>query len=354
MDNRQWLLTLISDSQLSLLKSNKISLREILINPEVGLIWRLSHNNLTKKIESELICSDQLREDELPAEDAFLDYADDNYLPVIEDSVLESSMLERRDIIDVAFISSKQHKREIECSALSEILKAFQQVVYTLSLNVDRVRNRFSQEIRDRCTVVVAGTFASSFGVRLKSSELSDVFGNTDLSESLKELTELFDSKNDENKLRIILKQHSVATLLSYRQLMKVFNQSEIEFNIKIASPNYYFYHTEFSNDDIKRNLALLSGELNDLVFTEKILGNMVGINTDKKTFVFKSVDDENIIGKLSDSFIGFTFTIPKFVEATMEKRISFKEFTGEEKKSYILLSIDDHILEKDENAKNI
>lgn len=44
MDNEQWLLSPISDAQLSLLKSNRISLKETFIKTEDNFVWKVSYN----------------------------------------------------------------------------------------------------------------------------------------------------------------------------------------------------------------------------------------------------------------------------------------------------------------------
>jgi hypothetical protein len=47
MDEKEWLLAPISDTQLSLLKINRISCREVYTKPEDGFVWRISIMQLT-------------------------------------------------------------------------------------------------------------------------------------------------------------------------------------------------------------------------------------------------------------------------------------------------------------------
>ncbi|OLN25951.1 DUF6575 domain-containing protein [Desulfosporosinus metallidurans] len=339
MDCGKWMLLPISEAQLSLLKSNRLSLKEAFINPEDEFIWQLELSQDSTIAKAKQIFDPQVLSDDLPDDDVYLDYEADPLMPVVKDDILEIAKKERRDIIDLALVTNN-HSREIECDILGEVLSTTQQILYTLPMPRESLRGRIPKDIRDRNTAVVAGTLAASFGVRFKSPGLCDLFGETDLSQTLKMFLDLLNSKDDDNKLREILHNHSKKTVFKYRQLMKVLLQAKTGLKIKAASPNNYRFEISFSMDDIERSIQLLETEIKDMVYVEKMFGTMVGINVDKQTFAFKSIEDENIIGKLSENFNGVTFEVPKYVQAEIQQRITLNEITKEERYVYTLLAI--------------
>lgn len=352
MDIKEWLLVPLSEAQLSLLKSNRLSIREAFINPEDDIIWKIKNNSNSNSATATLILPADLIEDDLPEDDVYIDYNDDLLMPVISNDLLEIAKKEKRDIIDLTLLVSNKHSREVECEILGEAISTTQQILYTLPMGNDSLRGRIPKDIRDKNTMVVVGTFAASFGIRLKSPGLSNLFGETDVSSSIRMFADLLDTKNDEEKLREMLHNHSKKTTFKYRHLMKVLLQADVGLKVRTASPNNFSFAINLSTNDILKNLNLLDGEIKDFVSKEKMYGNMVGIHVDKKTFAFKSIDDENIIGKLSDSFNGVTFEVPKYVEAEIERRVTFNEVTNEEKYIYTLLSINDNPEDSKEGEK--
>lgn len=273
-------------------------------------------------------------------------------MPIISNELLEIAKREKRDVLDLTLLVSNKHSREVNCEILGEAIITTQQILYTLPMENDSIRGRIPKEIRDKNTLVAVGTFAASFGMRFKSAELCDLFGETNVSRTIRMFGDLLDTKNGEKNLSETLKRHSKKTTFKYRHLMKILLQADVGLRVKTASPNNYSFEIDMSTDDILENLNLLDGEIKDFVSQEKMYGSMVGINVDKKTFAFKSIDDENIIGKLSEKFNGVTFEVPKYVEAEIEIRVTLNEVTNEEKFIYTLLSIIDNPEDSIEDEK--
>lgn len=353
MDIKEWLLVPLSEAQLSLLKSNRISIREAYINPEDNLIWKVINNGNTNNATATKILPTDLIESDLPEADVYIDYTSDELMPIINNDLVEIAQKEKRDILDLILLASGQHIREIPCETLGDVISTSQQILYTLSMRNDTLKGRIPNEIRNKNTIVAVGTFAASFGVRFKSPGLSNLFGETEVTSTIKMFADLLNTKNDENTLKEMLQNHSKKTTFKYRHLMKILLQADVGLKVRIASPNSYNSNINLTTDDILKNLNLLDGEIKDFVSIEKMYGNMVGIHVDKKTFAFKSIDDENIIGKLSENFDGVTFEVPKYVEAEIERRVTFNEVTNEEKYIYTLLSINDNPDKEGEKDRN-
>ncbi len=67
------------------------------------------------------------------------------------------------------------------------------------------------------------------------------------------------------------------------------------------------------------------------------VRGTIIGVHTRKRTFAFISVDDDEIFGKIDKTLEDFTFEVPKYVEAHLEKRIEVNAASGKEKRKYTL-----------------
>lgn len=340
MDNREWILSPISEAQLSLLKSNRISLKEAFVKTEDDFVWRVGFGTESSIAKAEQINSQSISDEDLPEDDLFLDWKQDNMMPVIEDDIIETSKKERRDILDLSLEVADGHYREIGCEVLGEILTNTQQLIYSLAHKSDNIKGQIPKMIRDKNTLQVAGTFAASFGVRFKSYDLCDLLGETGISQTLRTLSKLLETKNNQEKLKEFLNTQSKRAVIKYRNLMKTLIQANAGLKVKGASPNKHYFNVAFSSKEIMDSLTILEGEINNMVTTEVMYGEIVGINVDKKTFAFKSIEEEQITGKLSDNFVDTIFEVPKQVEIEVEQRVDENDLTKEEKYTYTLLKI--------------
>lgn len=340
MDDKRWLLAPISLSRLALLKSNRVSMKEAFIDAEDEFVWSISQDSMGYPIKANQVYCKDISCDDLPDEDVYLDYTEDSLMPIKDDEIFKIANEEKRDILDISFLPCNSHTREIDCATLGETLINTQQVIYSLALSKEHVGSKIPSKVKKENTIVATGTYAASFGVRFKSAELADIYGKTSLSETMTLLAELLSTKNSETNLKILLKEHSSRTVVQYKKLLGGLLKAELAVNISLASPNNYSFKTEFTKDDILKNVNFLETEIEDMVISEKMYGTVVGINVDKKTFAFKSREEENIIGTLADNFNDVTFEVPQYIEATFDKKISSNTLTRHEKWEYKLVSL--------------
>lgn len=340
MDKKEWLLVPISEARLSLLKCNRISVKKAFANPEDDMIWRAHYDSNASILIPVQINPNDILEDDMPDDDYYLDFTNDCLMPVINEDIVKSSIKEYRDILDMSLEINGNHFREISCDILGEVLTNTQQLVYALAYKNDNIRGPVPKAIKDKNTLQVVGTFAASFGIRFKSIEIGDLMGETSVSPTLQTLSDLLIIKNDQEKLRSFLSSQGRRAVIKYRNLMKSLVQANAGLKVKGASPNEKYFHVNFSQDDIVSNLSILEGEISNMVSTEVLYGDIVGINVDKKTFAFNSVDGEHITGKLSDGFIDTVFEVPKQVEIQVEQRVDINDLTKEERYMYTLLKI--------------
>lgn len=339
MDQRKWLAVPISSARLALLKKNRISVKQAFIDAEDEFVWMLHETAIGKVSAIQQLCSN-IEDEDLPDDDVFLDYEQDDVMPTNIDDISIKSIQERRDIVDLSLLPHLGHTREIDSEILGETLINAQQLFYALSLPLEHTSGRISIQNKENNKIVAVGCYAASFGIRLMSSELADLYGKTKVTDTIKMFSELLIEKDNQDKLRKVLKQHSPLATIRYRKFIASLYRSDLEVKISLASPNNYVFHTKFNKDDIKRNLKFLEDEISDMTISETMIGTLVGINVEKNTFAFKSTNDENIIGTLSDVFVGKTFEVPRMVEAVFDKKITWNESTQKERCNYVLKEI--------------
>lgn len=342
MDTKEWIINPISEAQLSLIKNNRISFRESFLNPEVGFIWKVNLN-VGSEIASAIQISPNLLDDtDLPDNDLYCDWTQSDLMPISDDNIIQTSKKEGRDIVDISLEVAGGHQREIDCEVLGEILTNTQQLIYSLAYKSNSLKGKYPKLIKDRNTLYVAGTFAASFGIRFKSYDLCNLLGETEVTDTLNILSNLFSTKNSVTELKCFLDKQSKRSVIKYRNLMKTLFEANAGFKVKVASPNNNYSYIRFSSTDIIENLKALDGEIKNMVSIETMYGEIVGINVERKTFAFKSIEGEHITGKLSENFTDKIFEVPKNVEIKVEQQVDLNDLTHEEKYIYTLLEIEE------------
>lgn len=338
IDEREWLMVPVSSSRLALLKSNKICVRDAFTEAEDEFVWRLVSEN--RKIKAQQVFLNDIDEKDLPDDDLYLD-CEDEYMPTYNDDILKTSIEEKRDIMDISILPSNKHIRELEFQVLGETLVNIQQVLYALALERDNNGNRISNKIKEENTLSVTGTYAASFGIRAKSNKLSDLYDETPVTKNLKRLSELLYAKDDENKLKKLLKDMNPRVSIRYKKLMECLFKEKLAFNVTFASPNKYSFKAEFTEEDIEKNLIYLSESVDNIITTEEIGGKLVGINVSKKKFAFETFEGEMITGTIAEELIErITFKVPIEARIIMEKETMLSGLTDDERYKYKLTNI--------------
>lgn len=338
IDIRKWLMLPISLAQLSQLKSNNLSIREAFLNAEDEFVWRVVEECKISKATQ--IYIEDIEEEDLPDNDLYLD-CEDNFMPSINNNeIVNESFEERRDILDLSLLPLSKHSRELDLTVMGEVLINVQQIIYSLAIPKDYNSNKIPIKIKNENKLVATGTYAASFGIRVKSYELSDFNGDTKLSNTFKEFCKILDYKNNKLELKNILKNYNPRVTLRYKKLMECLYREDLAFNFSFASPNKFYYKTEFDKSDILNNILFLDEQIENMIKLEVLEGTIVGINVTKRTFAFETLEKEMIIGSISTELNKFVYEVPKFVKVCLEKTIQLNDLTSEEKYKYKLLEV--------------
>lgn len=332
-----WLAVPISSGRLFKLEKNEIEIREAFTSPE-SLLLRFDVRGTTTSIDT--ISVDLLTDDLLPEPGELLDFSGANELPAPTDTPMEQSQVEMRDVIEISLEPDDRHISEIPCNQLGDVLNNIQQLFFAIAYKEGGLSGPIPRKIKDSCTLCVSGMFAASVGVRLKSSDLSDLFGETPLTSTLKDFNTLFNVVSDRDALKEFLATQNPRVAIKYRTLIRTLISNNIGIKINNASPNRTSFSKHFSTKELVANLSLINSEIEEIVENRVYYGTLVGINVERNTFEFITTDNENIKGILSEPIKDEIFSVPQTIEANIEIRVGTDSVTKEEKLVYTLLSI--------------
>lgn len=338
---QQWLCSAISKARLNLLLNNIIQIREIFTNPELEFVWNIACKNGVFSLS--ILSPVELTDDMLPDIGEYLDYNDtnSNILKPNDTLAIIASEEERRDILDISLELKNEHAHEVSCELLSDVLKNTQQLFYALASKNDGISGRVPTAIKKSCLLQVGGTFAASFGVRLKSDDICNLFGGTPLTPVFDQFAKLLAASQSEKEFKKYLSTQKPSVIIKFRNLMQSLASNETGMIISGASPNRKEFVRKWTTDDVIKNLRLINSEIKNIVETINVNGRMVGVNIDKQTFMFISINDEVYRGNLSDEAAKQTYSIPNDGIASIERKIGHNQITNEEKFIYKLISFE-------------
>lgn len=335
----EWILTPISEARLIKAKQNSVQIRSIFTEPEDDIIWNIKFKD---NFLIELIDISNLTDEMLPYEGEYLDYNDteSSLLKPNEEIAEIVSYKEHRDVIEISLEKDNEHTHEVDCSILSNVLDLTQELIYALANKEGGIKGQTPKSVKQICNLQVSGTFAASFGIRLKSNELCNLHFETPLTPILYELNNLILFADKKEELSNFLSGCNPRVALKYRKLIKTLVSSNIGLKYSSASPNRKSFTRHFTTLELMTNLSLIESEIENMTEIKSMFGKLVGVNTEKRTFVFISVEDETIKGYISDQLSDKTFEVPKDVEIEVKQKIDMNWFTQEEKYTYELLSL--------------
>lgn len=336
--NASWIAAPISSGKLLKLEKNLIQIRDAYTCPE-SLLWRI--NMCDDAFYAEEIAPSSLTDDLLPDSGEFLDFSGANELPTPVDAPLTQSQSEMRDVIELSLERDDQHISEIPCGQLGDVLNNVQQLFYAIAYKDGGLSGPIPRKIKESCTLCVSGMFAASVGIRLKSNDLSDMFGETPLTSTLCEFNTLFGIFGDQDALREFLLTQNPRVAVKYRALLRTLISNNTGIRINNASPNSKAFSRHYSTKQLAENLKLINSEIEKIVENKTYYGTLVGINVERNTFEFISTDNESIKGVLSTSISRDVFSVPQTVEAKIEITVGTDSMTKEERLLYTLLDIE-------------
>lgn len=332
-----WLIVPISTGRLAKAEKNSIEIRKLLTDPET-VIFQVDQAGSV--ISSIMILPSQLSDDMLPESGEFLDYSATLELAPSEHTPIDQALSEMRDVIEISLEKDDGHTQELPCLTVVDTLDNVQQLVYALAYKNGGIRGAIPQKIRDDCKLCLTGMFAASVGIRLKSDELCDMYFETPLTATLKDLNYLFEVAGDKARLKEFLSKQNPRVAYRFKSLITALLRGDVGIKINNASPNKNSYSKHYSTRELAASLALIESEIEEFVEIQSFYGELVGANVERNTFEFVTTGNEHIRGTIAPCIRDSVFSIPQTAEAVVEMRIGQDTVTRVEKILYTLIDL--------------
>lgn len=219
----QYLSLQISDERLDNFLSGRLDLRNLFVNPEVeDAYYKVVVRN--QIIKAERFDRDDISEKILPEEGYYYEEDDDadNY------ELIQKTQRERYTIIRLGFID-QNNSHEIDSVCLSQALSAFQHMVTNCHKKLRGKQNTIQSNLR------VTTFKAASFDVEFKSSSPVDLFGSSDLSDTIATIDSLMRAY-DEEEFKSILDRVRGRTVGSYKNFMRILEENNLSVKYKWVS----------------------------------------------------------------------------------------------------------------------
>lgn len=348
----RWLYVPISETRLQLARSGGISLRNVCLQPEDGLLWLINLPfDSDKPTKVELITPEKLSLSDLPIEDSYLTF-ETRTLPLVEETTSLRAERTWREIIDLALNPEGERRNEIAANTLGKALVNTQELLESVLFAVTGYKSKKVRPptyLREKAQLRAVGVFPSSFGMRLQSREQADVFGDTGLGSAIESLINLINAGADRDRLKSLLTELGGRVAARYAILLGSLVSSSTDLNIKWASPKYpgRTEINEITWEDASRTADILRTTMEEFTETFKISCRLEGIDIHRKTFDLVNLEtDERLSGRVFDSFIKAaevaSAKVPAHYIATIEQHQEISEVTGETKEKYSLVMLEE------------
>ncbi|MFZ7311777.1 DUF6575 domain-containing protein [Comamonas jiangduensis] len=331
----KWIYIKTSTERLNAIKSGQISIAAAFSNPEdeKALIIQSGPNDF----DIDVIEKSKINPQWLPSEDLFLNLKTST-LPEKGVEPIVMAEASYRHVLDIA-LDRINKTIEVPAAALGSILQTIQSVIDALGCGPESISKRVPEAIKQRNQLNVTGLFASSFGVRLQSNDVS-IAGNEFLEKDLENFVTLIENLNEPSSIGDKLLEINLTARGRFKHLLKLMKDSQFSFKASWGGPTGNGRQVTASFQAISQSLAAI--EIASDIETNTITksGTLVGIDVEGDFFALK-IDNNNLLkGKISNEMAQHKFSVPSEVNATIEVSAKNDSISESTKLSYKLINI--------------
>jgi hypothetical protein len=337
-DFDRWFYVPMSKERLKTVHTGRMTPYEAIKHPEDGWIWNIK-TFFDGKSEVLHLNADDINEEDLPSPEIRLQSLDNEQLPTLKATSLVEAKRVNREVLDLILIKD-QHIKEISTYDLGQVLARFQSLVWAVAYRDGGIRGRIPQRVVADNTFNVVNTFAASFGVRLESTALGYLFGETLLTPTIELLIKLMKSSNQE-ELHDILQIIRPRASAQYKAFLDILNYTNMELAASWGSPTDKHDSVSLTKIIIIDTIQMLEAEKDQQIEMIPVNGELVSVNITRNTFGLET-EKEHYYGKISENLRGRVFKVPKYVEAKIEVTYDVNPVTLIEHETYTLLEVEE------------
>lgn len=342
--DEEWIFLPISEARLIRGLRGNVTAYDLFKYPEGEFLWKIDicsnnyRNGKAVQIKPEILC-----DEDLPDKDIVYDiYGENDFSLKSSDreKILKDSTLERREIFDISLEPKDSHVHEIDALVLGKVLESTQNIINLIAYKKG-INAKVPNSIKEKNKLNVTGNYAASFGVRLKSNLLANMFNESEVQKSLDIFMSILKAKDNTDKLTEILKGLNPAVSLYYIDLLKLLSRENIGIKTYCAFPNNEYRKNYFESEEIKLSLKKLEENIKEISNEICLEGNLVAIDTLNRTFKFITYDEEKVNGTIGEKINIEEYVLPKKVKIRLEMISKLNELSGKENINYRLLELE-------------
>ncbi|EPU3917601.1 MULTISPECIES: DUF6575 domain-containing protein [Aeromonas] len=350
-DNFEWLYIAISPDRIKQLINQQLCLYTAFTNPENNYLFKLyTTRNGTAKFE--YILPEQLSLDELPIPNTrlkIINKAKPYGLGEINPRLAARSSA--RETFNIHLYPWDTKLPELSTRNFGNILVSTQELIDSLGQACEEdepsIKGAISADILKKTKLNTCQIFEGSFGVQFKSSNISDLFGESLVSNAINEFLELLSAQDSEDVLSEKLHKLKGRVASKYRRLLKEVNNIGSGIKFEWGSPNSeYGGQFELTKAQVEKAHSIVDSI--DIAMSEAIEINakLIGLNVRTKRYEISGLENgERFSGKVSEDTLSEVehAVINSNYIATLKKIIETKSSSGDESIKWVLVGLKDN-----------
>lgn len=345
-ENFEWLYLPISVDRINALATKSIELRQAYLQPEDGFLYRVITNE-TELTKVEPILPEQVLDEDLPEEGAYLivDGKLDIGLGAIDP--VAAAISSKREIYNIHFYPWDTVLPEIDAKGLGLVLASFQDLANSLGQYRQgdvTLKGSIPADILEQTKFRAAQIFDGSFGIQLKSKAINDLFDNSLVSDVLQELTNLIESRDNEDFLSNKLHELKGRVASKYRSFLREVVKLDSPMKLHWGSPNRERGNVlVLSKQEIKRAFDIVSKIDTDMSESVVFRAELLGLDVETKRYRVRHLsENETYSGKIApESLAGVQNSqINGIYNVTLKKVIETNFSSGSEYTKWVLISL--------------
>lgn len=344
-DSEKWLFLPVSQIRFFTVRSGGINVKEAFKQSETGYCYLVEipmNEHPIKELEK-LVAAD-IPDAYLPPSDFMMNLPTQT-LPLLSDSIQARSIQSKRVLLNFHLNYPNNLRTEAPIDNFGKILISTQEVMNALGqAKRERATKRgyIPRDITARNSFLLSELGGGSFEFELASEEFVNLLDESELTDSVDELAQLIQIGTDADKLKDRLSTLKIRVASKYHDFLESIAEKSTSTIVKWASP----VQGKSGEARISKLHAQIAAESIAKISEEtikefEIIGQLVGANSDQKTFEIKS-GNEKYSGKVEQSQINILSgaVIDETYKALIRKKDTIKVMTGDETTEYLLIGI--------------
>lgn len=354
-DTTKWYYLPTSLFKYNQLKSSSIDIRKAFLESELGLIYDVSLNHSNGNSEIDVIAVDNIDTSNLPEHGEMLSRTK-SVSDLESDKLLPAALSSGKESIDLRFQFKKQADRSIApLRHLGNVSVSLQQFVDDLSAFFQGVlpkRGRLPVELLRDSELCVSGYFIKSFGINIVAANRSDFFGDSCVNKPLETIMTLFDGERTIDCINELLHPLGARCASKYRILLEQLMAADADIIIEHASPKTGLQTRSSLSVDQAKTIVSIVKQLEKELFEKYIVPcKLIAFNSRTYHFEIETLEDgQRLTGKAEQDAIPETMMVVIYenYNATIQETIEVSPITGEQKKKFTMLYLDNYSNEID------